>query len=531
MKERLLLLVLALALLFGGCSTDTTEKTFKYDIPGPVDNLDPQFATDATARMIISNIYEGLLVPTPEGKLRPGVAKSYSLSPDGLIYTFILRENTSWWDTGKDSHGKAVTAQDFAFALQRILAPGAASPFADDFLSIKNAREVLAGNLTPDSLGIEAPDPRTLRITLEEPDPLFLENLASTAAMPCDRSFFEEARGKYGLGRAFIRSNGPFYLQRWDNEKYILLAKNKHYTGEQPVIAGGVNLYIGRGDPAERFLSGTTDLARLSGAQSLGLDDNETVATVEKTVWCVVFNQSDAVWGNPLLRQGLVAAVDRTQLSGHLAAGLTSTGTLVPPAMRILDRPYRELAGSTPPLAFDPARGKELFDKGLLSLGLASLPVATLYVPETDDHALYAGLVQQNWQQYLSAFINIERTTAHNIEQRLVSGDYQMLLMPFSPAGPRVDSLLGVFSSHSSQNYFGYHSSVYDMMLQSAAHTGSAEEAAAGYARAEALLLGDAVILPLYGEATCYAMGDTVSGIEIFPFGGQVYFKYAQKAK
>lgn len=523
MKKTVTILLCALLLVLYGCSKDAAGKIFRYDIPGPVENLDPQFATDATARMIIGNIYEGLVVHEPDGEIKPGVAERYTLSDDGLTYTFFLREGANW------QNGDAVTAQDFVFTFRRMFDPGAPSPYAADYLAVKNAEPVIAGSAPLTSLGVSARDDRTLVIVLEHADPFFLELLAASAAMPCKEDFFTGSRGKYGLGEKFIHGNGPFLLNRWDNTKYILLRPNERYVSQLPTLAGGVNLYIGRGDVDAQFLDGKSDLAAINYSTHAALGQEQGGVSFDKTVWCIVFNQKNGVWGNPLLRQGLAHAVDRAALAQQLPQNFTSTSVFVPPDIRLLDKPYRDYAGSRSPLGFDPERGRYLFQLGLAALELDALPSTTLYVPDTPASSLYVGMMQQGWQQNLSAYINITKATPLQIEERLQTEDYQMLLMPFSPASPRMGSLLGVFASGSGQNYFGYYSALYDQAVENAASADSIEKSGEAYARAEALLLGDAVVIPLYFETSYYAFAKGTTGIEIAPFAGRINFKYGEK--
>ncbi len=89
---RFTIFLTVLLLSFSGCSSsDGTGRTIRYDIEQGVSNLDPQFATDETARMIISNTFEGLFRLLPDGSVQPSLAKYYTVSDDWLVYTFQIR--------------------------------------------------------------------------------------------------------------------------------------------------------------------------------------------------------------------------------------------------------------------------------------------------------------------------------------------------------------------------------------------------------------------------------------------------------
>ena len=92
-----LLLALWMALGLAACSSSSA---IRYDIPSPISNLDPQFATDDAARMVISQVFEGLFRQLPSGEVEPALAESYILSEDGLTYTFRLRQDAQWSGNG-----------------------------------------------------------------------------------------------------------------------------------------------------------------------------------------------------------------------------------------------------------------------------------------------------------------------------------------------------------------------------------------------------------------------------------------------
>ena len=521
-----ILFVLSLFLFcLAGCSGSAEGKIFRFDIAGPVLNLDPQFATNADARMIIGNLFEGLVVQDADGHILPGAAENYTVSPNGLVYTFTLREGVCW------SNGTPLTAQDFVFAFHRLLAGEARSPFANDYTCIAGAQEILSGGGELSELGVTAKNSRELVFTLAYPCPYFLELLTGTAAMPCNEAFFLEARGRYGLERKLLLTNGPFTLSRWDNAKIIQIFKNEAYVSEQPTLAGGVNFYIGRANIPQLFADGKSDVAILPYDKVASLSARQaTIQPFEKTVWCIVFNQNHPLWGNALLRQGLSQSLDRSLVSTELPPNLTPTEVFIPPAMRLLGRSYRTFAGQASPLAFDVQRGAHLFELGLKNQGIQRLPsTAVMLVPDTANAALYMGLAQQSWQKHLSCYISLEKKTARQIDEAFREGSYQMLLMPFSPSGPQIQSLLGVFATASPQNYFGYHNARYDELCAAMQREPSAETALEKYRQAEVMLLSDAVIIPVYFETGYYAAAPNVQGVELSPFAGRLLFKYATK--
>lgn len=521
LRAAALLLCAAFMLLpLGGCSGDPTGKIFRYDINGDVTNLDPQFSTDHGARIVLDNLFEGLVAQSPDGDIIPAVAKSWQVSADNLTYTFHLREDARW------SNGDIVTAVDFVFTFQRLFRDD--SPHAGKFLAVANAKAVQEGTAGISTLGVHADGAHQLVISLEYADPLFLTMLADPAAAPCNERVFSTSRGRYGLEEGLVCSNGPFALYSW-SATMLQLRQSEYYQSERSVLAGGVNFYTGR-DAAAQFLDGKTDVALLSREQQESLPNNAETRPIERTVWCIVFNQDHATWGNALLRQGLALAINHELMGENVPASFKPATLFVPEAMRVMGKPYRPSAFVETPMEFDTQRAMRLFDLGLEAKGLRELPPnTTILIPEDAKTQLNMGELQQGWQKVLSAYVNFETYTAAEVQRRLYSGEYQMLVMPMSPANADVETLLGAFRSDSNQNYFGYRSAVYDSLLDSAAAQNTPTDAIDKYAQAEKQLLIDATVIPLYSETSYLALANGVRDLEVSPFGDHVYFKYALK--
>lgn len=526
--KRIICVLLCCALAFlplTGCRSETSAKgkVVRYDIPRAVTNLDPQFAADEWACMIISNIGEGLLTRGENGGLELGVAESWSLSPDEKTFTFKLRDGVHW------ENGSPVTADDFVFAFRRIFSAGSPSPFAEDYLAIENASEVLAGTRSANSLGVVAKSDSELEIRLSAPSPYFPEVLAETPAFPCNEEFFNESRGRYGLDKASVCSNGPFVLDRWDNESTINLRPNSEYMSENPVVSTGVNLSITDENPTARLQSDSADVAVVSFDEAEKLKSQGfSVSYFDSVVWCIVFNPSSDTWGNPLLRQGLAYTIEQELLRERLPKRLTPTALLVPPTAELAGVNYREEV-KTVSVEFAPEKGRRLFDMGLLALGLDKLYEDVLYVPDSADHLLAMGMVQQSWQKHLSAYITVEAAAAGEIEERFLTGDYGMLMMPISSATPPGSKLLSMFASDSTNKRFGYNNALYNDLLRSVANAEHLEQAAQFCANAESLLLHDAVIIPVYAETTAFAVTSDTSGIFPTAYPARLSFKYAER--
>ncbi len=371
-EYRFLSFCICLLLILTGCGQNYSAITiFRYDISAAIKSLDPQFAVNADAQMIISNCFQGLLKYSSKGEIIPAAAESYSLSDDGLKYVFKLKSGLRWSD------GSQLTAHDFLWALRRLFS-SSSSPFAQDFSSIKGAKQILAGKLSIDSLSVSAPDDLTLLIELDAPNSFFLSQLTTTAAMPCRESYFTGQKGRYGLAGGTLLFNGPFTVKNWSSSS-VSLRKNEYYTGQ--VAAAGVDLHIGRGNAAGLFAKGDSDFCLLP-YENIGDRQVDASNRFYNQVWSLVFNQRLPVYANERVRASLSSVLETSILKENLPPALKPYQGIVPETSALMGFNYRELAG-TPSAPTSPADLRGAFYTALSKLGQEKLPKSTLYVPDT----------------------------------------------------------------------------------------------------------------------------------------------------
>src|SRR5258708_3762971 len=171
----------AVVILAGPIYTITpaaAEKVLRIANMAEPETLDPHRTSTVPESNILRNLFEGLMVLDPSGNVAPGVAENFSVSEDGLTYTFRLRANARW------SNGEPVTAADFVYSLRRIEDPKTHSQYAEVLYPIKNAQEVNTGKAALTDLGAAAIDARTVEIALKAPTPYFLQLLTHTSSLP-----------------------------------------------------------------------------------------------------------------------------------------------------------------------------------------------------------------------------------------------------------------------------------------------------------------------------------------------------------
>lgn len=509
--NRILAILTAVTLLLGGCSGGS-GRTIKFDIPSGVPTLDPQFATNPAARMIISNTFETLLSRSPDGKIVPSLAESYTVSDDELIYTFKLREGAMWYQMAARSaySGLPVTASDFQFAFRRIFSPDAPSPFARELTCIENAPSVLAGRAASDSLGVRVIDEHTLEITLAEPDSMFTQRLAASYAAPCNQKFFESTRARYGLDQKNTISNGAFYVRAWDNDEAILLRRNPNTDPEAETPVSGVNLQITADDPTARYFDDDSDLCRINfAAVDAAQRRGDTVTPFEDTVWLLIFNQNQDRFTNDDIRRALSLSLDHSKLAGSTLPGeLRAADSLLPPSVGFA-------SGVTFPAMSD-LELRRLYTTGIDALGLTEPPVTELLVCDDAGQKLTASHVQQGFQQSLSLFVNLKPLPQKELMSRIRSGDFAAAVVPLTISSASPASLLEVFRTDAPENFTGYSNPEFDLLLDTMPAAGAARLTA--WRHAEQFLLDDCAAVPLTYETTYFATQPGVTAVTLSPF-------------
>ena len=181
---------------------------------------------------------EGLVRLDDKGVAQPGVAEKWDVSKDGLTYTFTLRDNAKWSD------GSKVTAQDFEYSWKRTLDPKTAAQYAFMVGWVKGGNAFMGGKGSVDEVGVKAKDDKTLVVTLENPVPFFVEQMAFPTFFPQKKEFVEKQGDKYGTDADKQLYNGPFKLTSWVHEQSATIEKNENYWDAAKVKLEKVNYTV-----------------------------------------------------------------------------------------------------------------------------------------------------------------------------------------------------------------------------------------------------------------------------------------------
>lgn len=533
----LLLIPGCILLLFAGCSheqDDGTGYSFTCTIAGNPDCLDPQYTDNPHAETVLANIMEGLLRLDEYGRILPAGAESYTVSEDGLVYEFKLKNNCYWYHAGMDKkNAKPVTARDYVFAFRRLLDPETNAPHAEDFLCIENAPEILDKKQKPETLGVTARDGGTLIFHLTEPNEAFLTLLTQSCAVPCNEDFFLSTKGRYGLSQETILCNGAFYLTKWVYDAYgsgnfLTFRKNTLYQDAETVSPSSLQITIMRSqsEVEEDFAGNHTDCILTTGYPAEYLNsENYHVQTNSVRTWGLIFNPENKTLQNRQLREALAAGIDRETNSLKSDQNFTSACGIIPPAVKLLGRSYRELCADEPlAISYDPDFSSEQFQE--LALPMNQINSLSILVPDDFENQQALLSICQEWQNLFHQYINIESVSNSEYQKRLSDGDYSIALYSFRPEYTNCDNLLAKIREQSA--FLGLDSTELDASLQKISGTDQSAEKLIYYTECEKLILDQLVFIPLYYQNLYLINTADTMHIWCNPFTGAVFFRDAK---
>jgi oligopeptide transport system substrate-binding protein len=522
-------------------STDTSvvsSSDLNVMLETPVESLDPQEATDGTSFEVIANYTDGLMQMDADGQAVNALAESYDISEDGLTYTFYIREDANW------SNGTPVTAADFVFAWQRAVDPAVASEYSymlSDIGQIKNAAEIIAGDLDKSELGVTAVDDKTLQVELNVPVSYFLSLMYFPTYYPVNEEFFNSCGDTFATSPETTLSNGAFILDSYEPAATAFhLTKNPDYYNADSVQLSGLNYQVIQ-DSQQALMSyqtGALDTTLVNGEQVDQVkDDPEFTAVGAGYLWYVTANVQDVEsLGNLNIRMALTHAIDRDAITEDvLKDGSKPTYTAVP--MDFAAGPdgsdYSEdQTRYADVCSYDADKALEYWNAGLDELGITELTL-DMVVDADDAPQKVAQVLKEQWETTLPGL-----TVTLTIEPKkqrvadLQDGNFELGLTRWGPDYADPMTYLGMWVTDNSNNYGFWSNSEYDSIIAECTTGDLCTDAEGRWARlydAEKLVMDEAVIFPLYTQCNAEMLSSKVTGIEFHPVALNRVYKNAVK--
>lgn len=478
--------------------------------PEPSD-LDPHLATTANDYTVLSALFEGLVAEDPvDLSPVPGVAERWSVSPDGLTYTFHLRAEARW------SNGEPVTARDFLASWQRILTPSLASDNAYLLYIVQNAEAFHKGHLVDFSqVGFSAPDDRTVRITLEHPASYFLSLLQHWAWWPVHLPTLEQHGSPYQRGNRWARpgtlvGNGPFTLSEWRTGQHIALRKSATYWDASTVRLTGIRLLPIEDLNAEEraFRAGQLHLTEALPVAKVDAyrRDHPDLLRIDPYLgtYYYTLNVNRPFLNEPKVRRALALAVDRARIAENiLRGGQTPAHAFTPP----------DTAGYTPAARIDTdfVEARRLLAEAGYPEGRGA-PIVEILLNTSDNHRIIAEAVQADWRRELGLDTRLLNMEGRSVLAARRVGDFQILRSSWIGDYNDPATFLNLWTSSSGNNHSGWSNAAYDQLLFHAARTADTAERHRFFQQAESLLVADTPFIPLYTYTHVFLKHPSVQG-------------------
>ncbi len=524
----LVILMLTITLIDTSCNKEEDDGagySFTYTLHKNPQNLDPQLATDKSSLMIIKNMFLGLITFNADGNLICGVAKDYTISEDGLKYTFTLRDDCYWYDSGEIT--EPVTAHDFVYAFKRIFNPVTQSPYREKFSFIQNASKIINGELDYSQLGVYATNNNELVFYLDKPDTEFLYLLTTAPAMPCNKEFFEGTKARYGLDDESVISNGAFYMTQWSYDPYgtdnlIYMKRNFNNSENDKIYPYMITFRIEREKDMifENFDSELSECMVSEEKVKKKFMDIYNSDSHQTSSVGIIFNDGYEISEN--IKKALLCCIDREGLESEITDKFDPAYGIVPESINFLNMNFREknpeemLFADMNAVYSLSEQDREQFYK--------MYPEGVKILVESESDGGVMNHISTLWQDKLGIYIGIDYVDSESYHEKLENNDYIMALVEISSD----DKSLYYFLKNAIQMIPSQDKQVLEEKMETARRSSDYNEAFNIYSGIEREILESGNYIPLLYKKVFLVYRDEVKDMIFNPFSEQIDFRYAK---
>ncbi len=490
--------------------TLAADQSYTFWLLDAIKSMDPQINTDVGGSDVLRNIFEGLYNEDGNGDLVPGVALDHEVSEDGKTYTFNLRKDAKW------SNGEPVTAADFVYSWRRLANPATASEYAwyMELMQVENAPEVIAGDKSPEELGVRAVDDHTLEVKITTPLPYFPQMLVHASTFPVLQSVVEE-HGDDWTDAGTLVGNGAYTLTAHQLGERVVMEKNDTYWDADNVVMETLTALtindVNQG--LTRYLAGELDRVDIPAGQYPRLKKEypeQAVSTPYNCSYIYMLNVGEKgpeALRDVRVRQALAYAIDRDIIVDRiLQGGQKASYNWTHWAIADFERPELEWADE-----MDQSQRLEKAKALMAEAGYGSdNPLdLTLQYNTSEDHKKIAIAASQMLKQ-IGVNITLDNYEWKVHTDRMHNQDFDMARYAWCGDYNEASTYLDLMTSYSGHNNGEFFNDAYDKVMKDSK---TAENPQPLYQDAERILAEEMPIIPIYHYANVDMIAEDIKGL------------------
>lgn len=489
------------------------EGVLRYPIPNTPTTLDPGIVRDGDTLDLLQQIYEGLVGWDENNEVVGKIAESWTISDDGTLYTFKLRPGV------KFHNGREVTAEDVKWSFERISNPGLKSVTADAYLSdVVGFTEKVNGEAKEIS-GIQVVDPSTITIQVERPTPYFLGKLTYLVSAVVPKESFDANAELTDFKKAI--GTGPFKLVDYRDKQLAILEANEDYWGgrpkldriERPVILDSTTRL-------NKYMAGELDIVQIQRKDLEGIESDPQLKAQVKTFprpaihYVGMAPGAYAPFKDRRVRRAFAMCIDRERIVNELMGGHNTVAySIVPPGVK----GHRDKGAVLP---YDPAAAKKLLAEAGYPNGEGLPPLEMRFREGYDDIKLVGEAVAASIKANLGVEVVIQPTEWRKYLEDDSAGKNAFFHMRWAADYLDPQNFLShMLASYGPENHLGYKNEEFDALCREADSMMDMSKRLPLYAKAEDIVLQDAVWVPIYFQRDIELHKPTVGNIKESLFG------------
>lgn len=537
--KKMLAIFLSAALFvtaFAGCGKKKADGITVQIGPNP-ETLDPALNSAVDGGNMLITLFETLLIIDQDNKVQPGQAEKYEVSPDGLTWTFTMRDGLKWSD------GTELNAKDFEYTFKRIADTNVAAPYAETVIGMIEGYKDAIDSKNPEKLNVKASeDGKTLTIKLAYPCSYFDKIVAFGTMSPVQKATVEKNGDSWATKPETYVCNGPYTITEWTPSEKIVCKKNENYKGgwDSSKIVNDKLTFLLLEDSSASYTAYTGGTAQL--IKDVPTEEIPTLKKDKKDefnvdpilgTYYLSMNLNKAPFNNKNVRKALSLAIDRdyvanTVMQGTYTPAYNYVGTGVDDVDpgKFLEN-SKAANGGKPYISEDYKANLEEAKKALAEAGYPEgkgFPTITYSTNDTGYHKAVAEYLQQVYKD-LGITMNIDIVDWSSFTPKRRAGEYEMArngwVMDYNDAS----NMIELFVSSNGNNDGKYNNPAFDKAMNDSKVADKTAHFAALH-EAEKIVSEDYGFIPVAYYNDFWLQSTSLKGTWHSPYG-YWYLQYA----